>query len=875
MRLLYRIIPQLRAIFRGRRVDADVADEIQFHIDRETDANTSRGMPFDEARRVARLTVGSVDDAMETARDQRPAAALRQIIRDLRFGIRLLAKSPAFAAAAVTVVALGIGAVTAIFSAVYGVMLQPLPFREPERLISIWTKAPTLTLTRMYPSSADVRDWRQGSHQLQDIALIRTTANFNLVGNGDAERIQGARFSPNVLAVLGVTPALGRDFRSDEDMDGHDRVVILSDGLWHRRFGGDSSILGHSIQLNGAPYTVIGVMPPSFQYPTRDFQAWVPLVLDPRERDRQVNQNYLAVGRLRANATVAQAQRELDVIATRLAMEHPATNRDRGVIAEPMLASAIRDVQPALVALLAASSCLLVIACLNLSNLLAARAAARSGELALRLALGASRQRLVAQAIAEVTPVLALGGMIGVAAAVFLVRAFVAAAPPNMPRLESISVSTPVILVSLAVLVVTGLLASVIPAMHAWRADFTTMSKDGGRSSTSGRRRADARRIGVAVQIAFAVPLLVGASLLVRSAIKLADVDLGFRRDRVATFHLAIPRSKYPSDPEVAAFYDRLLQAIAGLPGVEKAGMVNRLPLAGNQTMSISVEKASGERVDISSIDSRPATPGYFAAMGIALRSGRSFDARDDETGVPVAIVDDRLSTATWPGADAVGKRVQRFDGVWCTVIGVVAHIRANSVDVDPRPQVYWSHHQVTQDRVVLVVRTSGDARALIDPVGQAIKAIDPEQPVYDVRTMDTVVQRSLVQRRLTMMLIVAFGVIALILAAVGIYGVVAYGVTQRWREFGIRVALGATRSEVTRLVLREGITMALTGSVAGLVVAAALQELMSSLVFGIGALDVASLAAGPLALFAVAALASCIPAWRASAVDPAVTLRE
>lgn len=874
MRLLYRAAALIRALFRSDRVDTDLADEVQFHLERETHANIVRGMSPGDARRAARLKFGSVDSALETSRDDRPGAGFRQMGRDFQFGLRLLAKSPAFGIAAVTIVALGIGAVTAIFSVVYGVMLRPLPFREPERLVSIWSRSPALESMRLFPNAADAAEWRAANRVFTDIALVRTTANLNLVGTGEPERLQGARFTPNLLSVLGVAPALGRGFAEDENQPGRDQVVLLSDGLWRRRFGGDPSVVGRRIQLNGDQYTVIGVMGPDFQYPSREFQAWVPLVVSPLELTRQETQNYLAVARLKVGATVEQARADLDAIARRLEIAFPASNRDVRVTVDPMLASATRDIRPTLLALLGASLCLLLIACLNLSNLLGARATARGGEFAVRLALGASRPRLVAQAIAEVAPVLAIGGVLGVLAATAAVRAFVAVAPPGVPRLETIGVSLPVILTSLVVLVLTGVAASIAPIVQAWRVDFTSMTKDGGRGATVGRGRAKARRLGVAAQIAFAVPLLVGASLLIRSSLKLGDVDLGFRPQQVASFHLAVPRTKYSSDAQVADFYSRLLEMVKGVPGVTHAGMVNRLPLAGNQTMGIHVEKSAGETIEVPAVDSRPTTPDYFAAMGIAMREGRAFTDRDDAGAEPVAIVDDRFARAMWPGQTAVGKRIQRFDDVWCTVIGVVAHIHANAVDSDPRSQVYWPYRQVTQDRMALVVRGGVDAASLVTPVIEAIRSLDRDQPVYDVRLMEAVVDRSLIQRKLTMLLIVGFGTIALTLAAVGIYGVIAYRVSQRLREFGIRVALGATTGDVTRLVVREGTTMAVLGAVAGIIGAVALAAGMSNLVFGVAPHDVPSFAAATLTLLVVAIAASYLPARRASAVDPAVTLR-
>jgi putative ABC transport system permease protein len=873
MRLLYRLIALARSLFHPGRADADVADELRFHIEREAELNVRRGMTNSGAYRAARLKVGSVPDAIETARDERPGSTLRQIGRDMQFGARLLAKSPGFALAGITVIALGIAAVTAIFSVVYGVMLRPLPFRDPGRLVSIWSQFPALGVSRGFPNAADVAEWRRSNRVFSDIALVRTTANLNLIGAGAPERIQGARFSPNLLPVLGVTPAIGRNFTADENQPGRDQVVLLSDGLWRERFAADPAIVGRTIQLNGLPHTVIGVMPSDFQYPSREYRAWVPLVIDPRELTREVTQNYLAVARLENGVTVSQAQQELDAIAKRLAAEFPATNRELRVLAQSMLESTVGDIRAPLVALLAASACLLLIACLNLGNLLGARAAARSGEFAVRLALGASRRRIALQAVAEVVPLLVAGGVLGVLAAVAGVRAFVAMSPP-MPRLESVEVSLPVIVVSAVVLLLTGIVATIVPAMHAWRADFTAMTKDGGRAATQGRAKTSARRLGVATQIAFAVPLLVGASLLIRSSLRLARVDLGFDAEHVSTFHLAVPRTKYASDADVAAFYDRVLSAVSALPGVRHAGMVNRLPLVGNQTMSIHVERAPGDIANLSAIDSRPVTPDYFAALGIAQRGGRAFSARDDQGAAPVAIVDERLAAEMWPNQSPVGKRIQRFDDVWCTVVGVVAHVHANGVDVDPRPQVYWPYRHVTQDRMALVVRSETPPGSMIAPVIQAIRALDAEQPVYDIRLMTDVVDRSLVQRRLTTALISVFGAIALVLAAVGIYGVVAYGAAQRLREFGIRVALGATTGEIAAIVLREGSTMALMGAVAGLAGAAALSGAMTKLVFEIDPRDVVSFGAAALVLGVVTLVASYIPARRASAVDPAVTLR-
>ena len=450
--------------------------------------------------------------------------------------MRLLARSPVFAVAAVTIIALGMAAVTTIFSVVYGVMLKPMNFREPERLVSIWSTRPTPGADHLFPTAADVMEWRRASRSFEGIGMARSSAaNLNLVGDGEPERLPAGRVSIDLFSVLGASPALGRTFVEGEDQDGSN-VIVLSDALWRRRFGGDSSVVGRKIILSGTPVTIIGVMRPEFQYPTRDVQAWVPAVIDPLELTREYTQNYRVVARLKPNVTIEQARTELATIAARIASTQPAANREVGVLVESMLRDAVRTVRTPLLALVGAVCCLLLIASLNLSNLLGARAESRRGEFGLRLALGASRSRLLAQATAEVVPVIVIGAILGIAAAAVALRLFVANAPANMPRVDSVGLSVPVTLVSLSILAITGVLASIVPMMRTWAADFTTLSKDGSRATAGGRRQSTARRVGVALQIAFAIPMLVGASLLIRSSLKVTSVELGFQPDGVAAF---------------------------------------------------------------------------------------------------------------------------------------------------------------------------------------------------------------------------------------------------------------------------------------------------------------------------------------------------
>lgn len=870
MRILYQIVALWRALFRSSRIDADLADEMRFHVERETEANIARGMSPAEARRAARLLFGSADDAREQSRDERPGAGARQIFHDLRFGARLLRKSPDFGVTAVAIVALGIGAATAIFSVAYGVMLRPLPFPEPERLVSIW-------LLRHghhnYPAAADAIDLRQLRGVFEDVAFFDNT-NLNLVGEGEPQRLQAASVSVDLFSVLGVSPAIGRAFTPNEDQAGHNNVVLISDALWRGRFDADPAIVGRQIRLDGDRYTIVGVMPPAFQYPSSAHQAWVPLVLKPGELTREETENYRLVARLARGATLEQARHEAKGFAKRLTAIDPAYP---DLTVDRMLDDTVREVRSALILLLGAVAFLILIACANLSNLFAARASARSAEFAVRLALGASRGRLIGQAIAEATPVLALGGVLGVAMARWAVGLFVAAAPPGLPRVENIGLSGPAVALSLVLLILTGFAASLAPAVQAWTADFTKITKDGGRTSTAGRRRAAVRRVGVAAQMAFALPLLVGASLLLRSAINVAQVDPGFSAERVTTLAFGVVRGTHRTDQEVADYYARLSEAVKAVPGVLHVGLTNRIPLVGGQTNPVTFEHPTGRADDLTNVDTRTVTPEYFAALGIKLIAGRVFTEHDDANAALVTIVDDRVARAMWPGESAIGKRLREppWRGRrWTTVIGVVAHVRTESLETDPLPQVYWNYRQWVQDNMVLAVRTAAASGVPIKPIIGAIRSVDPEQSVYNVRTMTEIVDQSLAQRRLTTLLMAGFSALALLLSAVGMYGVVAYGVTQRIREFGIRIALGATRREVVQLVLSQEMSMAVGGAAIGVSLAIATSGVMRSLVYDVAPKDLLSVLVATVVLVSLAAVASYIPARRAAGVDPGVTLR-
>ena len=797
------------------------------------------------------------------------------ILRDLVFGLRLLRRAPGFAATCVLIVALGVGATTTIFSVTYGVLLRPLPYPDAERLVALWSWPPNAT-QRLRVNPADQRELRSNNSVFEDIALANAPQNFNLIGSGEPERLVAARLSSNLLSVLRISPVLGRAFTPQEEQTGNDRVVLLGDGLWRRRFGADPSIVGRTINLSGNQYEVVGVMPADFRFPEREHQLWIPLTINPRLLARQIaGYDHLAVARLKPGVTIEQAQREINAFSARLETEYPTTNRGVRLEVLPLPEESTRAIRPALYVMLAAVFCLLSIACLNLASLLGTRAAGRTREFAVRLALGASRGRLTVQALAEVAPVLALGGIAGVVAARFALDSFVPVAPAALPRLEAIDLNGAVLAFSMLILVLTGLVAGMLPAMHAWRANVPAATI-GTRSDTGSRAQARARAALVVVQLALTLPLLVGATALARTVAALISVDPGFRTENVLRLHMAIPRTKYQNDEQIAAFYRRIVDQVAALPDVVATAMVNRLPLtANNMVMSVEFEGTPGSPV---AVQSRSITPDYFRTMSIPIREGRVFAESDSAKAPLVGVIDERLARTLWPGQSPVGKRFrvtlpgqQPASG---EIVGVVGNIRHQGLDRDDDRQFYFNYQQFTDGRIALVVRARSNARAIAPAVMQAIRTLDPEQPVYDVSTMDDVLARSTSERRLNMAIIAGFALSALLLAGVGLYGVIAYGVTQRLREFGVRMALGARPSDVSRMVLRKGSMLAVLGAVLGFGGAIALLRAMRSLLYGVSAFDPLTLVVAAGLLLSVALAASYFPARRAARVDPAYALR-
>jgi len=791
--------------------------------------------------------------------------------QNLRLGVRALFKQPTFTAATVLTLALGIGATTAMFSVVYGVLLEPLPFGDPDRLVRLWT-AWEPSFGRTAVSSANVRDWRAQNRVFEDIVLTRT-GNYSLTGYGEPERLQGARVWASFFPVLQVSPLLGRPFTEAEEQFGHENVVVLSHPLWVRRFGSDPSIVGRVILLNGVPTTVIGVMKPEFRYPSRDFELWVPLTIPPDEFNFRTAGSYSAVARLKPGVTLEQARADMHRVSRDLARQY-AENANLEVGMALLHDDMVGGMRRPLFVLLSAVGAMLLIGCANLTNLLVVRGVARRRELAIRSALGASRGRLVEQSITELLPLLALGAALGLLAATWLLHALMPLLPADLPRAEAIGISLPVLGFTAAVVITVAFLVGIWPAAQASGSGVRLGLTELTRGSTAAPRRARLRDLLVVGQIATTLLLLVGATVLMRSFLAVRQVSPGFNPANVLSAHLAIPRTKYPLDRDVASLYTRVLDRVQALPGVVAVGMVNRLPLGGgNQSGGVELDGVDADRTP--SVETRTVTPDYFRAIEIPIKEGRSFTPSDGAEGANVVIIDERLARTVWPGSSAIGHRLRETaDGRWSTIVGVVGHIRHSRLEEESRPQVYWNYPQRGQDRMAIVVKTRGNPAALTQPLAAAVKEVDPEQPIYDVRTLDAVVDRSLGQRRLQTLLLGVFAAAALVLASVGAYGVIAYGVGQRLREFGLRMALGARQRDVVGMVLRRGGKLFALGAVVGVALAGVTVRVLSTLVYGVEPRDTVSFVLSTLVLFIVSMAACYLPARRAARVDPSITLR-
>jgi predicted permease len=802
---------------------------------------------------------------------------------DLRFAIRSLRKSPALAVSAILTLALCIGATTAIFSVVYSVLFRPLPFADPDGILLV------RTTWKQMNSSFSVGNWADVNRQQRSFEhfVPAYPESFNLAGADAPENVNGARVGFDYFAMLGVAPALGRTFLAEEDSPGRGDVVVLSDGLWRRRFGADRSVIGRQVRLDGQVHTVIGVMPRSMDYAVFDEDLWVPTAFS-AERRAMHDEHYLRVlARLRPGVPLAQAEDELRGLAGWLRANYPKENRDRGITVASFKEELLGDYRPRLYVLLGAVGFVLLIACANIANLLLARAAARSRETAIRVAIGAGRSHLFRQALTESLVLAVVGGTLGVVAGYWGVSALVSFGPQDVPRLDQASVNGPVLAFALGLTLLSGLVFGLAPALRIAVRPPHDALKEGGRGIQAGGRDR-VRNALVVGEMALALMLITGAGLLIRSAIRLNAVDPGFDPSGVVAGRVSLPAVEYESPEQVVRAFQRIEDALVSLPGASEGALASVAPLEGGSSNGLVPE---GRPLDISSaINSmmRLVTPEYFATMKIRLLRGRTFTADDRRGGPLVMVINETLAREAFPGQDPIGKRIACCDEPgpdgevrWKEVVGVVNDVRAAGLQEEPEPEFYLPMVQAPDaawnwiDRTMTVVaRGERDAVSLMGPMSRAIAAVDPSLPVYNLETMQGRLVDSLAQSRFSTMLLAAFGFIALLLAAIGVYGVISYGVTQRTQEIGIRMALGARNADVLSLVMRHGAALAGVGLGVGLAGGLALSGLLGSLLYQVSPTDPPTFAIGMIVLTAVAVVAAALPARRAARTSPMVALR-
>ncbi|NIR43365.1 MAG: ABC transporter permease [Gemmatimonadetes bacterium] len=813
---------------------------------------------------------------------------MESIWQDVRFGVRKLARNPAFAAITVLTLALGIGANTAIFSVVYDVLLRPLPFEDPDRLVMVWEHAIERNRTQNVVSPANYLEWKDQNRVFEDMAAMFSRGAV-LSGPDGPQRIQASLVQPGYFEILGVDAALGRVFTPEEGVEGNDRVTVLSHGLWQRRFGGDPEIIGRTVTVEGIEHTVVGVAPAGFEgirfrpqaaaFRSDWLQAqdlWVPLTLGEDARS-SYGRSLFVLARLAPDVSLEQAQAEMKTIAGRLEEAHDF-NAGWTANVVPLHSQVVGNARPALLILVAAVGLVLLIACANVANLLLAHASARGREIAVRGALGAGRRRLLRQMITESLILALAGAAVGVVFAVWGIEALVALSPGDIPRLENVGLSWPVLAFTAGVALVAALLSGVVPALQASRTDLQAPLREGGRGGTelSGRR---ARRGLVVTEMALAVVLLIGAGLIMRSFWALWQVDPGFQAERLISAQVTLRGSDYTGMRGRAEFADRLLERVRGLPGVESAATTVARPLGGGLAPGTSfwpTDRPTPSPGDRPTADIRMISPEYFRTMGIPLLRGREFDSRDGPDSPPVIIINRTAAATHWPDQDPIGKRmvVRMGDETPREIVGVVGDVRHSELGVAPRAKIYFPHTQLNFPWMDIMVRTASDPATLVPALRREVQALDPNLPVYSVKRMNAVVSESVAHERFSTLLMAGFAFVALVLAAVGIYGVMAYSVNQRTQEIGVRIALGAESGKVLTLVVREGMSLALLGVAIGLAVGFGLARLLSSQLYQISAADPFTFSAVALILALTALLACWFPAWRAARTDPVDALR-
>src|SRR5580704_381620 len=864
---------RLRALFRRDAMEAEMDEELRSHFENQVEKLVASGLPREEATRRARLEFGGYEQLKEECRDARGVSFVETLIQDLRYALRMLRSNPGFTAVAILTLALGIGANTAIFSVLDSVLLRPLPYQDPAGLVMVWENDSQHPNPHNTVSPPDFLDWQNRNSVFAEMAAL-FDQRANLTGDGVPQEVVLQDVSANFFSVLGVSPILGPGFTAENGQKRHDDVVTLSYGFWKERFAGDPAIIGKTIVLNGHPQTIVGVAPQNFSWFIKDGsftgakpQMWSPFVFPASFSDRKdVGRFLTVVARLKPGSTVPQAQSQMNTIAARIAEEYPDFNAYWGANVVSVRDQISGDLRPALLILLGAVAFVLLIACSNVSSLLLARAAAREREIAVRTAIGASPWRIARQLLTESVFLALIGGAIGVALAVWGTNLLLAASPKNLLGVNSIPVDWRVLAFAAGVTLLAGLLFGFLPSYISSHSGISETLKEGGRGSSAGKQRSFARGAFVVAQMCLALVLLAGSGLLIRSFVRLVGVDPGFDASHLLTFKVSLPSSKYSSDPARLAFFQQLLTRVSHLPGVRAVSMCSFPPFSGLGSATGVHVLSQPERslMDLPVAAVRVVGPDYFSAMQIPLRSGRTFSNQELTEERHVVIINQAFAEQYLKGVNPLGqkaviymKSLEESKNTPSEIIAVAGDVRQMGLDTPAEPTVYWPHPELVLSELTILVRTTNDPLSLLSAVRNELQQLDPEQPMAGVATMDELLSGSLSRSRFTMLVLAVFAALALILASVGIYGVIAYSVTQRTQEFGVRMALGASRRDVLRLVLRQGARLTLLGIGLGIVAALIVTRLMATLLYGISATDPLTFTAVAL-LLAIIALAAC-----------------
>ena len=815
---------------------------------------------------------------------------MESLFQDARYGVRLLLKNRSFTAVAIVALALGIGANSAIFSVVNSVVLRALPYRDSDRLVAIWSNLHQPGLEKIVVSAPELVDFKEQCVSFDELAA-HDYEGVNVTGGDAPERIRASLVSPNLLPLLGINPITGRVFAPEEDQPGRELVAILSYSLWQRRFGGAADVIGRSLPVNGKSLEIIGVMPAGFRFPDPETELYLPLVISPEllTEDNRGSHFLSVIAKLKPDVSIQQAQADLNSVAQRMSEAHSSTySGGFGASVISLRDDIVGDVRQTLFILLGAVGFVLLIACANVANLLLARAAARQKEVAVRTALGATRFRLVRQFLTESVLLAVIAGGIGLLLALWGIEFLVSLSPASIPRVGEIALDGRVVAVTMTVSLFTGILFGLAPALQFSKPELNEALKDGGRSATDGRRRQRLRNLLVISELTFSVVLLIGAGLMIKSFIRLQSVSPGFETENALTMRLSLPRSKYREFNQQSAFFQELMTRIESQPGVRSVGAINVLPLSGGTAdRSFRIEGRTSAPGDPGPDEElRFISPGYFTAIGIPLLKGRDFTHRDSSDAPRVTVVNKALAERYWPGEEALGKRIA-YSGFgegkpkWCEIVGIVGNIRHRGPDLPEKPEVYVPYLQplfgaATSNvgPMYLVVRTASEPASLTAAVRGEIASMDKDQPVSNIKTMSQRLDDSVAHRRFNMLLLGIFAGVAVVLAAVGIYGVMSYTVTQRTHELGIRMALGARTSNVLQLIMGQGLVLAGIGVLLGIATAFGLTRLMSTLLYEVSPTDSITFAVVSLVLTGVAMGACFMPAWRATKVDPITALR-